>query len=59
MPKALTQSQIDHFHEQGFLSPVPVLSPDEVAYFRGRLEAFEAKYPNDRLKLKSKSHLLI
>lgn len=58
MPKALTQDQIDHFHDQGYLSPVPVLNSDEVAYFRGCLEAFEAKFPDDRLKLKSKSHIL-
>ena len=58
MPKVLLQSQIDQFHDQGFLSPIPVLSAKEVAYFRGRLEAFEAKFPDDRLKLKSKSHLL-
>lgn len=58
MPKALAQPQIEHFHEQGFLSPVPVLREDEVAYFRRCLEAFEAKFPDERLKLKSKSHLL-
>ncbi len=58
MPKVLTKQQIEHFHSQGFLSPVPVLSPDEVARYRGRLEAFERKYPDDTKKLKSKSHLL-
>jgi ectoine hydroxylase-related dioxygenase (phytanoyl-CoA dioxygenase family) len=58
MPKVLTEEQVEHFHTQGFLSPVPVLSPDEVARYRGHLEAFEAKYPNDTRKLKSKSHLL-
>ena len=58
MPKALAQPQIEHFHKQGFLSPVPVLTADEVAYFRRCLEAFEAKFPDERLKLKSKSHLL-
>ncbi len=58
MPKVLSEAEVEHFHEQGFLSPVPVLSPDEVAYFRGCLESFEAKYPDDVRKLKSKSHLL-
>ena len=58
MPKVLTESEVEQFHEQGFLSPVPVLSAEEVAYFRERLESFEAKYPNDVRKLKSKSHLL-
>ena len=46
MPKALAQPQIEHFHEEGFLSPVPVLTEDEVAYFRRCLEAFEAKFPD-------------
>lgn len=58
MSKVLTQDQIDHFHEQGYLPPVRVLSDEEVARYRGRLEAFERKHPDDVRKLKSKSHLL-
>lgn len=58
MPKVLTEQAVEQFHRQGFLSPVPVLSADEVAKCRAHLEAFEAKYPNDTKKLKSKSHLL-
>lgn len=58
MPKVLSDEAVEHFHSQGFLSPVPVLSPEEVAHFRGCLERFEAKYPDDVKKLKSKSHLL-
>ncbi len=58
MPKVLSEEAVEHFHGQGFLPPVPVLSAEEVAYYRGRLEAFERKYPDDAKKLKSKSHLL-
>lgn len=58
MLKVLSDTEVDHFREQGFLSPVPVLSLDEVAHFRDCLESFEAKYPEDVRKLKSKSHLL-
>lgn len=58
MPKVLTEQQIEQFHSQGFLAAGPVLSPSEVDYYRGRLEAFERKYPDDVRKLKSKSHLL-
>lgn len=58
MPKVLSEDAVEHFHEQGFLSPIPVLLPDEVAHFRECLESFEAKYPDDVKKLKSKSHLL-
>jgi len=58
MPKTLSSEAVEHFHNRGFLSPVPVLSPEEVAHFRGCLEQFEVTYPNDVKKLKSKSHLL-
>jgi ectoine hydroxylase-related dioxygenase (phytanoyl-CoA dioxygenase family) len=58
MPRVLCDDAVAHFHEQGFLAPVPVLSPEEVARYRGCLEAFERKYPDDTRKLKSKSHLL-
>ena len=58
MPKVLSEADVERFHEQGFISPVPVLTADEVARYREHLEAFEAKYPDDRKKLKSKSHLL-
>ena len=58
MPKTLSTEAVEHFHNHGYFSPVPVLSPDEVAHFRGCLENFEAKYPSDVKKLKSKSHLL-
>ncbi|MGH6621795.1 MAG: phytanoyl-CoA dioxygenase family protein, partial [Alphaproteobacteria bacterium] len=58
MPKALSKEAVEHFHNHGFLSPVPVLSPEEAEHFRGCLERFEKTYPNDIKKLKSKSHLL-
>ncbi len=58
MPKVLSEQQIEHFHSQGFLKAIPVLSQAEVEHFRGCLEAFERKYPNDVKKLKSKSHIL-
>src|SRR6185437_2390213 len=58
MPKILSQEQIAQFERDGFLPGIPVLSPDEVRYFRGRLEGFEARYPEHVKKLKSKSHLL-
>lgn len=58
MPKVLSKIQIEQFHSDGFLSPVPVLSPEEVEKYKSHLEAFEARYPDHRRKLKSKSHLL-
>ena len=58
MPKILPADAIRHFHEEGYLPAIPVLSPEQVAYYRGRLEAFEAKHPADVKKLKTKSHIL-
>jgi len=58
MPKALSEKQIEQFHWRGYLSPVEVLTSAEVEKYRGHLEAFEAKFPDHRRKLKSKSHLL-
>ena len=55
MPKVLSEKQVDRFHREGFITPIPVLSEDEVAKYRAHLEAFEAKFPDDRRKLKSKS----
>jgi non-heme Fe2+,alpha-ketoglutarate-dependent halogenase len=58
MPKLLTQSQVDAFHRDGFVAPVRVMPEQRARYYRGRLEAFEAKFPDDRLKLDQKAHLL-
>ncbi|HLI13849.1 MAG TPA: phytanoyl-CoA dioxygenase family protein [Alphaproteobacteria bacterium] len=58
MPKVLSQEQIERFERDGFLPGIPVLTPEEVRYFRGRLESFERRYPEHVKKLKSKSHLL-
>ncbi len=59
MPKHLSQAQIDHYHEHGYVSPIPVLDPADVARLRAELEQHEAdagkplEFPE-----KSKSHLL-
>lgn len=58
MPKLLTEDAVQQFHEQGYCDPVAVLRPEETAYFRERLEAFERNHPDDTKKLKTKSHLL-
>lgn len=59
MAKALSPDQIDHYHDRGFLSPVPAMSSDAAARARAKLEAHEASVggalgPIER----SKSHLL-
>lgn len=58
MGNVLSEDRVQHFHDQGFLPPIPVLSAAEVTYFRNRLASFEARFPEARRKLKSKSHLL-
>ena len=38
----LTQAQIRQYHEQGFLAPIRVLSPERAAAYRHKLEGAEA-----------------
>jgi non-haem Fe2+, alpha-ketoglutarate-dependent halogenase len=40
-PKVLTPAQVRQFNDEGFLSPIPILSTGEAAGYRARLEAFE------------------
>jgi non-heme Fe2+,alpha-ketoglutarate-dependent halogenase len=58
MTKVLTAAQVEQFERDGYLSPEPVMTADEVRTYRSRLEGFESKYPDHVKKLKSKSHLL-
>ena len=41
MPKILTQTEVDQFHEQGFVSPIRVMSDAEALGYRRCLERFE------------------
>src|ERR1700736_1776355 len=60
MPKVLTQTQIDQFHEQGFVSPIRVMSDAEALGYRSRLERFERETGGSlRGHLRHKTHLLI
>jgi non-heme Fe2+,alpha-ketoglutarate-dependent halogenase len=58
MSRILSEEDVRHFNEQGFLSPVQVLSDAEVARYRERLESLEARLPAEMKKLKTKAHLL-
>jgi len=58
MPKRLSLDQIDAFARDGFVAPVQAISAERACYYRRRLEAFEASYPQDRLKLDQKAHML-
>lgn len=41
MPIVLTNVQTEEFRERGYVSPIRVMSADEAAAYRARLEAFE------------------
>ena len=55
MPKVLSPAQIEAFQRDGFVSPVRAISPERARYYRQRLEAFEAAYPEQRIKLDQKA----
>jgi hypothetical protein len=42
MPKLLTTEQVEQYHRDGFLAPIPVLSMEEVRHFREAYEDLEA-----------------
>jgi len=42
VPKVLTQTQIEQYRDEGYLSPIPVLSDDEVQRYRDAYEELEA-----------------
>lgn len=58
MPRVLSAEQIDRFEEEGYLAPVRVLTPQRMVDYARCLEAFEARYPDDRSKLGLKANLL-
>jgi non-haem Fe2+, alpha-ketoglutarate-dependent halogenase len=58
MPKVLTQAQIEAFERDGFVSPVRAISAERAEHYRRRLEAFEAAWPEDRIRLDQKAHIL-
>lgn len=43
MPKVLSDPQIDHYNRDGYLSPVRIISEDDAAVARSRMEAIEAE----------------
>jgi len=45
MPKFLTDSQVAEYHEQGFLSPIDLMSESDAIEIRHKLEEAEQLYP--------------
>lgn len=47
MPKVLTQQQVKQYHDEGYLSPIDVMSEHEAQGYRHQLEEIERDYPSD------------
>jgi hypothetical protein len=47
VPKVLTSEQIEQYHEEGFISPVRVMSTDEALSIKKELERVEAEFPEE------------
>ena len=47
MPKVLTQQQINDYHEQGFISPIDVMSESQATSYLKKLEAAEHDHPQE------------
>jgi non-haem Fe2+, alpha-ketoglutarate-dependent halogenase len=59
MPRMLSSAQIAQYHEQGFISPIRVMSAAAAGEYRSRLEAYEASSGGPLGgDLRHKSHLL-
>ncbi len=56
--KSLTEDAVRQYREEGYLSPVRVLSIEDAASIRAKLESFEADSGPLVGKLRQKSHLL-
>jgi non-heme Fe2+,alpha-ketoglutarate-dependent halogenase len=58
MPKVLSPAQIEGFERDGFVTPVRAISAERARHYRQCLEDFEAAYPDHRLKLDQKAHMI-
>jgi ectoine hydroxylase-related dioxygenase (phytanoyl-CoA dioxygenase family) len=59
MPRVLTAAEVARYNETGYHFPVDVLSPSEVADFRGRLEAYERSAGGPiKGEMRHRSHVL-
>ena len=56
MPKVLTKDQIEQYHDQGFISPVRVISEKDALSIKIQLEEVEAEYP-DEINSESRNNL--
>ena len=58
MPKVLTDTQVQSFQRDGFLSPVRGMSAERARHYCERFESLEARVA-DIKKMKTKSHFCV
>ena len=56
MPKVLTKEQIEQYHDEGFISPIRVISENEALLIKNQLEQVEADFP-DEINAESRNNL--
>ena len=56
MPKVLTKEQIEQYHDEGFISPVRVISEAQALSIKNQLEQVEAEFP-DEINAESRNNL--
>ena len=56
MPKVLTKEQIEQYHDEGFISPVRVISENEALSIKNQLEQVEGDFP-DEINAQSRNNL--
>ena len=56
MSKILTRQQIEQYHDEGFISPVRVISEVEALSIKAELEEVEANF-SDEINAKNRNNL--
>ena len=56
MLKVLTKEQIEQYHDEGFISPVRVISEDQALSIKNQLEQVEVEFP-DEINAESRNNL--
>ena len=47
MPRVLTKLQIEQYHDEGFISPIRVISEQEALSIKDELEQVEKEFPEE------------
>ncbi|MDA1310637.1 MAG: phytanoyl-CoA dioxygenase family protein [Proteobacteria bacterium] len=60
MPGALTQDQIDHYRQDGYVTPLPAISAERAGALKSRYDALRAQSETEvTATLRSKPHLVL